>query len=512
MDATDWLASADLPAAWRGRAAWTVLDAAFAEGAHFLATWQAWQSDPQRPALLHYVGVASRIPATFTPPSALAGHPGWRPLWDTLLQACADRGPGFHRIRLAQGRLSLTLCIGPVRAMLLEHSFVADTLRAWLPCDTWAAQLLARRCRRGTRCSLHPIDQHASSSEAPANGASPERLVQGVGFERTAAADDGTWVGQFNPHWEIRRSRNQPDLAVTQPARCAVVGAGLSGASVARALALRGWQVSVYDQEAAPARAASGLPAGLCVPHVSVDDSPRSRLSRIGSRLSLQHAQELLVCGQDWAPSGVEEHSPGTNGLWHAHAGWIKPAALVAAWLDHPAIRWVGLTAVDALVRTGSVWQLHDSQGRCCGEAELVVLANALGCVRLLRPLLATAGTASNALSATLAGLHAVHGTLSSGGHIEALEGLPAAPRNGHGCFIPNLPGSDGLHWVAGSTYTTDAVAASDVWEQHARNMQRLQHLLGADGAALVAALERGPLAPWSATRCVAHDRLPLLG
>ncbi len=42
---------------------------------------------------------------------------------------------------------------------------------------------------------------------------------------------------------------------VAQPARCAVVGAGLAGAAVARALALRGWQVTVLDRAAQPAAA-----------------------------------------------------------------------------------------------------------------------------------------------------------------------------------------------------------------------------------------------------------------
>jgi len=50
----------------------------------------------------------------------------------------------------------------------------------------------------------------------------------------------------------------------------------------------------VLDVHDAPAGGASGLPAGVLVPHVSPDDSLLSRLSRCGVRATLQQAGELL--------------------------------------------------------------------------------------------------------------------------------------------------------------------------------------------------------------------------
>ena len=39
-------------AAWAGAPRWAVLETDFGLGLNFLATWQAWRSDPERPARL----------------------------------------------------------------------------------------------------------------------------------------------------------------------------------------------------------------------------------------------------------------------------------------------------------------------------------------------------------------------------------------------------------------------------------------------------------------------------
>ena len=275
----------------------------------------------------------------------------------------------------------------------------------------------------------------------------------------------------------------------------------MAGASVAHAMALRGWRVTVFDQETRPAGGASGLPAGLAVPHVSADDNPRSRLSRNGTRLLMQHADRLLVRGQDWEPSGVLEKRPDGGPLWHRQACWIKPAALVNAWLASPEITFVGNTQITALQRSDELWTLHDPQGLDLGSYAVVVLANAMGCAALLK------GSGSD-----VPALQAIHGTLSHGTYAEALAGLPTTPVNGNGCFIPHVPGPSGAQWFAGSTFEPDALVASDLKAQHVANMERLRQLLPLDGFDLADTLDRGPVAQWSATRCVTHDRLPLVG
>ena len=478
-----------------------MLDTEFHDGQRFLNTWQAWTQDPCRPRFLHYVGVA--LLQGFAPVSSESLEAPERQLLAQELSAqCQGLGPGFHRITLAQGAVSLTLCFGPVDAMLGEHAFQADTLWASAPSDKWAAQLLARRCKRGTRFCL------ARTPEALL-GAPPHlqltSVLNGAGFELDeTVATSGSLSGRFNPQWQIPSSRNPARQVAPAPARCAVIGAGLAGASVAHALALRGWRVTVLDQESSPAGGASGLPAGLAVPHVSTDDSPRSRLTRSGIRLMAQHAHRLLAKEQDWEQCGVLERRPDGPALWHPQAAWVKPYRLVQAWLAQAGITFVGNTKIAKLRCADSLWWLGDVQGKEIGPFEVVVVANALGCSALLK--------CSDALSDKLSALQSIHGTLSHGTYAETIPDLPATPVNGRGCFIPHVPDAAGEQWCIGSTFEPDALAAADIWTQHASNMKRLQHLIPDVGLEIAETLDRGPVSQWSATRCVTHDRLPLVG
>jgi tRNA 5-methylaminomethyl-2-thiouridine biosynthesis bifunctional protein len=74
------------------------------------------------------------------------------------------------------------------------------------------------------------------------------------------------------------------------------------------------------------------------------------------------------------------------------------------------------------------------------------------------------------------------------------------------------VPSATGEQWLAGSTFEPDALVASDLKAQHVANMERLRQLLPVDGFDLADTLDRGPVGQWSATRCVTHDRLPLVG
>ena len=520
--APDGLTSCGLPHAWAKQTSWTILDTHFQNGEAFLHSWQAWRDDPQRPNMLHYVGIASDMTGGLSPQDAPETD-----LHRALAAQCQNLGPGFRRMLFDGGHVSLTLCIGDQQAMLHEHVFQADTIFAGAVHDKWAAQLLARRCKRGTRFCM--------DTTAPSAPESPQTLtlyewMHNAGFEWDAAPDPSPTpptihtaqrshiTGRFNPRWALTSRRAASNAPPPLPARCAVVGAGISGASVAHALALRGWHVSVFDQENAPAKGASGLPAGLAVPHVSADDSPRSRLSRNGARLLMQHAAHYLVQGQDWEPSGVLERKPDAPPLWHPQAAWIKPTPLVHAWLAHPSIHFSGQTQVSALHREGELWNLLDSQQQSLGSFELVVVANAMGCTALLHTVPPDVQPGPY-LQDKLDALQAVHGTLSHGTYAEPIANLPATPVNGNGCFLPHVSagaGKVGEQWVLGSSFETDALAAADIWAHHAANLARLPHLLPElardDDADLAKTLDRGPVSLWSSTRCVPHDRLPLVG
>jgi tRNA 5-methylaminomethyl-2-thiouridine biosynthesis bifunctional protein len=469
--------------------AWTVLDTAFGNGSDFLARCAAWRADPSRSHMLHYVALLQ-----------VRNQLGWASELGALLE---DLGTGFHRFTFDEGRISLTLCIGPTQAMLIEQRMQAD----WVALDTqatawdlWTLKALARCCKRGAVVAL-------TCGQLPA-----QAIYKEAGFEPCDDnARDGRPAGaalRFNPPWNILKRGTPLAEDAVGTGSCVVVGAGLAGASVAHALAVRGWQVTVLDSQPAPSSGASGLPVGLVGPHVSADDSARSRMSRNGSRLMLQHAANLLQRGQDWQRSGVLERRP-EGDVWHKHAGWIQPGSMVRAWLAHTNIRFVGQAHVHALRRTQDHWVFTNAQGDTLAQANHAVIANAMGCQTLVKAVPPDTALDHDLMN-KLVQLQALHGTLSSGAAVAAAH--TDRPVNGSGSYVSDIPTQAGLKWFAGATFETDANRLFDLSSQHLANYERLQALLPGVSAALKEAFATGDVSAWTGTRCVSHDRLPLVG
>lgn len=262
-----------------------------------------------------------------------------------------------------------------------------------------------------------------------------------------------------------------------RPGRCAVIGGGLAGAAVAASFARRGWRVGVYDKAAQPAAGASALPAGLMAPHVSADDNLLSQLTRAGVDCTLQQAQALLREG-DWALSGVETRRGGAA-IHHATGAWVRPAALVHAWLATPGVRWHGNQAIE---------RAEDL------DADLVVVAAALG-------------------SAALAGLELtpVRGQVTWAWR-EGTESLPPTPLNGNGHFIPCAPVEGRDAWLTGSTYARGDTGLDVRAEDDAANLERLRALAPEVAAQLAPRFENGEVRAWTGVRCTSTDRRPLVG
>lgn len=521
------------------QSSWTVLDTRFDHGQTFASIRQCWRGAPQRPAMLHYVGVLSLEQAAALQ-QALA-QSGDEHTTD-LIPLCWGMGPGFHRLWLDGGALSLTLCVGDLPEVLAQQAMQADVVVAqdavhW---NQWVIKALARHCKRGT--ALY-IDRQASVDAL---------LLGSAGFVmQPHEAAEHFAHALYNPHWTLQNSRRPQQMTAHPPGTCAVIGAGIAGASVAHALALRGWKVDVLDAAPLPASGASGLPVGLVVPHHSADDSPRSRMSRAGTRLMLQHAA-VLQTGQDWNPGGVMEldldataleateaemrstphagdHAEGwatatafggANALWHQHAAWIKPHRLVAHWLSPPGIAFHGNCRISSLHRQGGQWVLLDAGGAEAGRADIVVFANAFSCVQLLQQLASDLSAAPDApylwvddVLGKLQAMQAIHGTLSMGPNPATPQpAWPVIPVNGHGSFVSGVPMALGPSWFAGATFQAEAAAHADLPQEHAANLAKLRTLLP-DVAAMLSAQFAGQLVQaWQGTRCVTHDRLPLVG
>ncbi len=302
--------------------------------------------------------------------------------------------------------------------------------------------------------------------------------------------------------------RRQAPNSASPQAAC-VIGAGISGASSARALAELGWQVTVIDSGHF---GASSLPLGLISPHTSKDDGALSQLSRIGMERMHVAMRTYLIEGVDWAPSGVTTYprtGPVSTAIttWHPDAAWIKPSALTRALLDHPNIQVVRNQRVDALHLDSNTksWQVQSS-GLHLAQAEHVVLAAGPGCLDLC------AGVIQQYASVLTPPFDAIRGQVSWGLMAQTTHApMPSSPINGRGSFVPHVPTPEGEAWFLGSTYDRTHPHMGVTEEDHTFNLNRLAELFPETAKALAPVFDKS-VRGWVGVRCTLHDRLPLMG
>ena len=490
-----------LPRAWLGQAQWRIFDTAFGTGLSFLAAWRAWKDDPLRPRMLHYVSVDASPARAEDLLHSAAPHVELVPLAAELAEQWFGLAPGAHRLAFEGGAVLLTLHVRDAREMLRRDTFIADSVFLGAgQSDEPVLKGVARHCRRGTRLA----------ASTALGGRS--RVLEACGFTVRHETE-----AVFDPRWE---PKGMPAARKVEPAQAIVVGSGLAGAAAAASLARRGWQVTVVDAAADPAGGASGLPVGMVAPHTSPDDNLLSRLSRAGVRMTLQCAAEVLRA-DEWAQSGVLEHHigdgassyPGDGGyaawqrapseaqaraaglgestatVWHEHAGWIKPSALVRALLRQPGIRTRGNARVTRL-EPGKPWTVHLADGSRL-DAAVVIVAAALDSAALCPGL----------------DVNAVRGQVAWGPQDGALAS-PPFPVNGHGHFIPGVPTDAGPAWFCGSTYGRGDTDARVREADTAVNLERLSRLL----PAVHTQLNTQEVRSWAGVRCTSRDRRPLVG
>ena len=484
-----------MPLRWSGRAGFVILDAGFGGGERFLATWQSWQADPQRARNLHYLALGADPAPSDAMPALL------RAVWPTAV-------PGFHRIMLDQGRVTLDLMFsasfGAPGACLNQIDARVDAF--YLDAAPASMIALARLALPGATLVADPA--HV-----------PRLVAAGFVCQMPAAADHVRAVFV---------SRQPPALRPVQHEHHAIViGAGLAGAAVCERLAARGWRLTLIERHAQPAQEASGNLAGIFMPQLSKDDNPAARLSRAAFLFALRQWRHLGGVGHAFAGAscGVlqlardAEHAqlqrqiaaiwhyppefatwleadaasaalgaPTPHGGWlFGQGGWAHPAAVCRAMLDAcgAQLERQFSTDVQALVRVDGQWQVHGVDGAVIAAAPTVILANGNGATRLAQaahlPLSAVRGQVT----------HLTAGTFPELPLVVCRDAYMTPPSNGIVCV--------------GATYDADHETLLRAASQR-ENLQKMASILGQ------AAPDGPPLLGRVGFRCVAPDRLPLVG
>jgi len=396
---------------WRDTDHWSILETGFGLGLNFLSTWAHWLSLPQhlRPHRLTFVSIEKYPVLSEDILQSTKPFPGLAPLVDQLRAQWFGLVPGFHTLRFERGAIKLLLCVGEVRHALNQIEMRADSvfLDGFNPKvnpQMWSHTVLgriAKLARPGTQLATWCVSAPVLKS------------LQIHGFEcykkSGLAPKKHRLNAVYNPsHIPPLSLGSSTSNGATQRAphlgRCAVIGAGIAGASVAYLMAIRGWSVTVFDAAPKPAQGASGVPVGIFSTQVSADDNAASQLSRAGVRFTEQLLQETIPENVDahWGLSGVleirqtmiqelerlqkkkkrtvdpsafsilqtpqgldwyeleksDERKLGSvavdvaiPNLWHKRSGWLDPTALITRLLNTQGITFSGSTKITKIVK-----------------------------------------------------------------------------------------------------------------------------------------------------------------
>ncbi|MFZ2031456.1 MAG: FAD-dependent 5-carboxymethylaminomethyl-2-thiouridine(34) oxidoreductase MnmC [Vitreimonas sp.] len=380
-----FLAGCDLPNVWRGRDRFAICELGFGAGVNVLAVWRAWKRTRAPHAQLHISSIEAFPIGREDAARALTQFPAVADLAAQLVECWPVRAYAPQRLWFAEDGLSLTLHTGEAETILagFDGQFDAWFLDGFAPARNPAmwSEAVFREISR-----LSAPDARAATFTVAGD---VRRGLESAGF----AVEKKSGFGAKRERLEARRGGAAP-AARLAPKRVAVLGAGIAGASTARALARRGIETVVLDAAPELGAGASGNPAGLVMPRLDREGP----LREVFLAAYLEAISTYAALGGDvFTPCGVEQRAETRNAAalmdllrdpplpedWlkalpngaalHARAGVVRPVEVLRALLKDATLMLAAPIA--ALERAGGAWLLRAPDGRALLKADAVVLA-----------------------------------------------------------------------------------------------------------------------------------------
>ncbi|MBO6796482.1 tRNA (5-methylaminomethyl-2-thiouridine)(34)-methyltransferase MnmD [Maricaulis sp.] len=344
-----FLKACNLPDAWADRPVFVVGELGFGTGLNALALWQLWREHGNRDGWLHFLSVEKHPLSLEQAERAFADWPQLADLTGRLLKQWPSRLKGPHRLVFPEDRFTITVFHDEAETALAQ-------MRAQMDC--WFLDGFAP-AKNGAMWSQPVFDQLGRLSRP---GAMVGTFTV-AGAVRRGLAAAGFEVSK-QPGFGRKRERLQASYAgearAAEPVRPAICirGAGIAGASLARAFSMRGCAVRVIDPGGLGV-GASSAPAGLLTPRLEKADRPHVRATlaafdfarRLYGPLDGFNATgvtrlpgsdkdakrfpelaELMGEGYRWADGALEM----------ASSGWFQPRSLVHSLLDKIEVAGAG--------------------------------------------------------------------------------------------------------------------------------------------------------------------------
>lgn len=370
-----------------------IAEMGFGTGLNFLVARQHWLTEAHPSNTLHFISFEKH------PLEAKDMDEIWS-RWSTLTdckQAFLDQYPplieGFHHLFFDQGRIQLTLILGDILDQIgrLKTQVDAWFLDGFAPSknpDMWRTELyhaMATLSHSATTLATYTVAQQVREGLTQAGF----RFSKSPGFGHKRYILTGT----------VNLTQQDNIRQQTIPRSVIVVGAGLAGASTARALADAGVAVTLIESMPEPAQQGSGNAQGALYAKLAVKPTPETALHLHGllyssnrlRQLSEQNPALVSLCGvlqlatndkerkrqqqliesafypeslitavsssQASAIMGTE--TPFT-GVFFANAGWVAPADYCRWLIDHPLIQCHFNQTVTAITQDNyQCWELQ---------------------------------------------------------------------------------------------------------------------------------------------------------
>ena len=404
------------------RSLFVVAESGFGTGLNFLTLWQMFdQFHAAHPdATLQRLHFISFEKFPLTAHDLRLAHQHWPELapWAEQLQAqWPPHLGGCHRLLLDGGRVTLDLWLGDINELTdklddsMNQKVDAWFLDGFAPAknpDMWSQHLfnaMARLARPGA--TLATFTSAGFVRRGLQEAGFTMQKTKGFGRKRDML------VGRMDQMLEIPAQTPWFSRSASTSREVAIVGGGIASALLSLALLHRGWQVTLYCADDAPAKGASGNRQGALYPLLSAHDPALSQFFPVAFTFARRLYDALPVAfDHDWCgvtQLGWDEKSQqkiahmlslglpleiaravnaqqitetagvdtGCDGIHYPLGGWLCPADLTTAAIALAQSR--GLTVhysrqVASLHHTEH-WNLHFTTGE---EAQhtCVVLAN----------------------------------------------------------------------------------------------------------------------------------------
>lgn len=416
----------------------------FGSGLNFLAAWDLWLKVAPISAQLHFVSVEKFPLGRDDLIRALALWPELTHLTEQLISTYPDFvGNSFHRLNFMDGRIKLTLIIddaalGLSKLLATTHPLFARTgakIDAWFldgfaPSKNpamWSYELfdcinklshnLGYNQTTAATFSAAAIVKNGlvragfSIQKVPGFGRKRE-MVKAIFNAQPENIDPNpfTYRGSFSPYpipWTIQQ--NRPTFAERH---AVIIGGGLAGCHSARALAERGWRITLVERSEQLAQGGSGNAQGVLYAKLSPLNEAQAAFNLASLEYALNFYRKLWPAVGDncgvlqlaYKTAEVELHkllrerfaqagklvefvdaaraseiagvTLSQSGLYFPTAGWINPRKLCVELIDHPSIQVIYRTEVQALKRQDNGWQVLANNGSNV-IAPVVIIATA---------------------------------------------------------------------------------------------------------------------------------------